>query len=93
MVSGNLHLISSLGSFDTWSIDLMGHLLVTKNKRYFIIVAMDFLTKFDEVRVLKTSVKKEVARFVYEHIITRFGNSLEMVSDNELNSQVTCGRI
>ena len=32
---------------------------------------------------MKISVKKKLAWFVYEHIITRFGIHLEMVSDNE----------
>ena len=60
----------------------MGHLPVTKRGYRFIVVAMDYLTKFTEVRALKTSVKKEVAQFVYKHIVTRFGIPLEMVSDN-----------
>ena len=46
------------------------------------MVGTDYLTKFAEVRALKTSVKKEVARFVYERIVTRFGIPLEIVSDN-----------
>ena len=46
------------------------------------MVATDYLTKFAEVRALKTSVKNEVARFVYERIVIRFGIPLEIVSDN-----------
>ena len=60
----------------------MGPLPVTKRGHRFIVVAMNYLTKFAEVRALKTSVKNEVARFVYERIVTRFGIPLEIVSDN-----------
>ena len=60
----------------------MGHFPVTKRGHRFIVVATGYLTKFVEVRVWKTSVKKEVVRFVYERIVTRFGIPLEMVSDN-----------
>jgi hypothetical protein len=42
----------------------MGYLPVTKRRHCFIVVATDYLTKFAEVRALKTSVKKKVARFV-----------------------------
>jgi hypothetical protein len=59
----------------------MGPFPVTKRGHRFIFVATDYLTNFAEVRVLKTSVKKEVAQFVYECIVTRFGIPLEMVSD------------
>jgi hypothetical protein len=81
--SGNLHLFFSLGPFEKWGIDLMGHLSVIKKGHRFIVVATDYLTKFVKVRALKTSVKKEVGWFVYKRIITRFGILLEMVSDNE----------
>jgi hypothetical protein len=83
-VSGNLHLILPLGLFNKWGIDLMGLAPITKKGHRFIVVATDYLTKFAEVRALKTSVKKKVARFVYERIVTRFGILLEMVSDNGL---------
>lgn len=81
-VSGNLHHIPPLGPFEKRSIDLMDTLQVTKRKNRFIVVATDYLTKFAEVRALKTSVKNEVARFMYERIVTRFDILLEVVSDN-----------
>ena len=81
-VSGNLHPIPPLRAFEKWGIDFMGPLPATKRGHRFIVVATDYLTKFAKVRALKTWVKKEVARFVYERIVTRFGILLEMISDN-----------
>ncbi len=46
------------------------------------MVAIDYLTKFVEVRALKSLVKHEVARFLYERVFIRFGTKLEIVSDN-----------
>jgi menaquinone-dependent protoporphyrinogen IX oxidase len=47
-------------------------------------MATNYLTKWVEVSPLKTSKKQEVARFVYERIVTCFGIRLEMISNNVL---------
>jgi transposase InsO family protein len=81
-VSGPLHPIPPLGPFEKWGIDLMGPLPMTKKGHRFIVVAIDYLTKFAKVRALKSSVKQEVTRFLYERIFIRFGAPFEIVSDN-----------
>jgi hypothetical protein len=48
----------------------MGPLLMTRRGHRFIVVAIDYLTKFAEVRALKSSVKHEVTRFLYERIFS-----------------------
>ena len=60
----------------------MDPLPVTKRGHRFIVVATDYLTKFAEVRTLKTLVKKKIGRFVYERIVTRFGIPFKIVSNN-----------
>ncbi|KAH9288228.1 hypothetical protein KI387_032345, partial [Taxus chinensis] len=40
-----------------------------------------YLTKWVEARPLKTTSMDEVARFMYERIVTRFGCPLEIVTD------------
>jgi len=69
-VSGFLHPIPPLGPFKNWGIDLMGPLPMTRRGHQFIAVAANYLTKFAEVRALKSSMKHEVARFLYERIFT-----------------------
>lgn len=59
----------------------MGPSPVTKRGHRFIVTATDYLTKFTEVRTLKTSVKKKDSVFC---IVTRFGIPLEIVLDYEL---------
>jgi hypothetical protein len=56
--------------FEIWGINLMGPLLMTRRGHRFIVVAIDYLTKFAEVRALKSSVKHEVTRFLYEQIFS-----------------------
>jgi hypothetical protein len=82
IVSGPLHLIPPLGPFEKWGINLMGPLPMTRRGHRFIVVATDYLTKFAEVRALKSLVKHEVARFLYERVFIRFGTPLEIVSNN-----------
>ncbi len=66
IVNGPLHPIPPLGPFEKWGINLMGPLPMIKRGHRFIAVASDYLTKFAEVRALKSSVKQKVARFMYE---------------------------
>ncbi|KAH9328778.1 hypothetical protein KI387_000886, partial [Taxus chinensis] len=40
-----------------------------------------YLTKWVEARPLKTASMDEVARFIYERIVSRFGCPLEIVTD------------
>jgi endonuclease IV len=47
-------------------------------------MATNYLTKWAKVRPLKTSGKQELARFVYERIVTHFGILLKMISNNGL---------
>jgi len=82
-VSGPLHPIPPLGPFEKWGINLMAPLSMTKRGHRFVLVATDYLTKFAEVRALKSSVKHEITRFLYEQVFTRFGTPLEIVFDND----------
>jgi hypothetical protein len=56
-VNGFLHPIPPLGPFEKWGIDLMGPLPMNRRGHRFIVIATDCLTKFVEVRALKSSVK------------------------------------
>ena len=49
-------------------------------KRY-ILVATDYVTKWAEAEAVRSNDAATVARFLYEHIITRFGCPKELESD------------
>jgi hypothetical protein len=59
-VNGPLHPIPPLGLFEKWGVDFMGPLSMIKIGHQFIVVAINYLTKFVKVRVLKSLVKQEV---------------------------------
>jgi hypothetical protein len=61
----------------------MAPLPMTKRGHRFVLVATDYLTKFAEVRALKSSVKHEITRFLYEQVFTQFGTPLEIFFDND----------
>ena len=47
----------------------------------YIITAVDYLSKFCEMRALKEKSAKEVARFIYEDLICRWGCSEYHITD------------
>jgi intergrase/recombinase len=47
----------------------------------YIIVAMDYIMKWVEAKTFKNNITKNIANFLYEHIITRFGCLAHLVSD------------
>ena len=60
----------------------MGPLPRTKNGKLYILVAIDYMTRWVEAQSVARVNEKTVSRFVYTHICCRFGTPLEIVSDN-----------
>ncbi|MCO5615086.1 hypothetical protein L7F22_069374 [Adiantum nelumboides] len=88
-VNGNKHLLHgprqlllANGPFEKWGIDAMGPLPRTKNGNLYILVAIDYMTRWVEAQIVTRVNEKTVNRFFYTHICCRFGTSLEIVSDN-----------
>ncbi|MCO5579961.1 hypothetical protein L7F22_033828 [Adiantum nelumboides] len=88
-VNGNKHLLHgprqlvlANGPFEKWGIDAMGPLSRTKNGKLYILVAIDYMTRWVEAQSVTRVNEKTVSRFVYTHICCRFGTPLEIVSDN-----------
>ena len=54
-------------------IDFVGPLPSTKRKNQYILVAMDYFTKWPEARATKRDTAEEVVKFLYEEIICRHG--------------------
>jgi hypothetical protein len=48
-----LHLIPPLGAFEKWGIDLKGPLLIAPQANKFLVVAIDYFTKWAKVKPLK----------------------------------------
>lgn len=68
--------------FAMWGIDLIGALPIGKGQLKFAEVAVDYMTKWVEAIPLRKIGETEIINFLYNNVITRFGISLVLVSDN-----------
>ncbi|GBC05841.1 hypothetical protein RclHR1_06470004 [Rhizophagus clarus] len=69
------------GPFDKIGIDIKGPLPVTQKGNRYIIVAMDYFTKWPEARAIPNAKAETVAKFLFEEIISRHGVPKEILSD------------
>nr|GEW20934.1 BURP domain protein RD22-like [Tanacetum cinerariifolium] len=68
--------------FYKWGIDIAGPFPKGLGKVKFLIVAMDYFTKWIEAKAVATITGNQVKKFVWNNIVCRFGLSGEIVSDN-----------
>ena len=67
--------------FSRIGIDIKGPLPITKNNNRYIIVAMDYFTKWPEARAISNIRADTVAEFIYKEIICKHGVPEEILSD------------
>ena len=67
--------------FQRWGIDIVGLLLQTEEGYRYIVVAMEYFSRWPEARPLRYANAKEVATFIYQEIICRFGLPQILQSD------------
>ena len=60
----------------------MGPFLVAVRQLKFLIVRIDYFTKWVETEALATITEKNVRSFIWRHIICRYGVPRVLVSDN-----------
>ena len=63
-------------------IDIVGLLLKTSWNNQYIVIAMDYLTKWLKARAISNATIKSIASFLYEDIICRYRYLKELVSNN-----------
>ncbi|GJS53506.1 reverse transcriptase domain-containing protein [Tanacetum coccineum] len=77
-----LNPITSSWPFYKWGIDIAGPFPEGPGKVKFLIVAMDYFTKWIEAKPVTTITGNQVKKFVWENIVCRFGLPGEIISDN-----------
>ena len=80
--------------FEKWGIDFVGPIApaTRHGQKRYILVATEYVTKWAEAVATRTDNANDVARFLYENIITRFGCPKELVRDRGthfLNATIT----
>ncbi|GKB93802.1 reverse transcriptase domain-containing protein [Tanacetum coccineum] len=78
----NLTPIKSPWPFYKWGIDIAGPFPKGPGKVMFLIVAIDYFTKWIEAKPIATITGNQVNKFVWHNIVCRFGLPEEIVSDN-----------
>jgi hypothetical protein len=69
--------------FQKWGLDFIGLVkLASKlSSNWYILVAINYATKWVEARAIRMNTTIITAKFLYEHIPRRFGCPLTIVTD------------
>ncbi|KAL2230940.1 UNVERIFIED_CONTAM: Gag-Pol polyprotein [Sesamum indicum] len=69
-------------SRDLWGIDIVGPFPPTQAQKKFIIVAVEYFSKWVKAKAVAKISEKEVINFIWKNIICRFGIPRVLISDN-----------
>ncbi|KAI0489255.1 hypothetical protein KFK09_029097 [Dendrobium nobile] len=68
--------------FAQWGIDIMEPFPIATRQRKFIILAVDYFTKWVEAETLAKITEANAKQFVWKNIICRFGIPAKIITDN-----------
>lgn len=70
-----------LEPFEKWSIDFVGPLNLPSHQKAYILVCIDYVTKWVEARAVTRETEQVVVDFLFEEIFSRYNTSREIVLD------------
>ncbi|MCO5551444.1 hypothetical protein L7F22_004947 [Adiantum nelumboides] len=78
-----LRLMMGARAFAKWSIDFVGPIQpqAYRSQAQYIIVAIEYLTKWVEAKAMRKNDARTMAAFLYENVFTRYGFPIEIVSN------------
>ncbi|KZV51421.1 hypothetical protein F511_39680 [Dorcoceras hygrometricum] len=77
-----LRTIISSCPFDQWGMDIVGPFPPAGRQRKFLLVAVDYFSKWVEAEPLAKISEVEVLNFLWNNIVCRFGIPRRLISDN-----------
>ena len=77
-----LHPVVTIGPFAKWGIDYTSCNPRSAGGHGYIIVAVDYFTKWDEAMATLTEDDNAAAQFLFNHVISRFGVPQAIVTDH-----------
>ena len=79
---GVLNLLSSPWPFAQWGLDIVGPFPKAVGNKKYLLVCIDYFTKWVEVEPLANIRDVDVRRFIWKNIVTRFGVPNVLILDN-----------
>jgi len=81
-----LNILSAPWPFSMWGIDVIGAIEPkTSNGHRFILVAIDYFTKWVEATSYANVTRKVMAKFIRKELICRYGIPERIITDNATN--------
>nr|XP_023875548.1 uncharacterized protein LOC111988025 [Quercus suber] len=74
--------ITSPWPFAQWEIDIIGPMPIGKGQVKFLLVAIDYFTKWVEAEPLATIIEARIQSFLWKNIICKFRIPRTIISDN-----------
>ncbi|KAJ0468174.1 putative nucleotidyltransferase, Ribonuclease H [Helianthus annuus] len=74
--------VTAAWPFQKWGVDIVGPFPRSSGSAQYLLVAVDYFTKWVEARPFTTISGYNVTRFFWEQIVCRFGLPLYIISDN-----------
>ena len=74
--------LSAPWPFSQWGIDIVGPFPLATGGRKFLLVAIDYFTKWIEAEPLAKITEAKVKDFIWKFIVCRFGLPRTIISDN-----------
>ncbi|RDX77342.1 Tf2-6, partial [Mucuna pruriens] len=78
----SLHHVMSPWPFFKWGVDILGPFPPAPGQVKFLIVVVDYFTKWIEAESVATITAERIKKFYWKRIVCRFGIPAEIVSDN-----------
>jgi hypothetical protein len=77
-----LNPISSPWPFAKWGVDIVGPMPPGKSGKKFLLVAVDYFTKWAEAKAFATITTANVRKFLWSSVVCRFSIPHAFVTDN-----------
>ena len=86
MPPSELHALTSPWPFSVWGIDIIENISPkSSNGHEYILVAIDYFTKWVEVASYARLTAVRVAKFIRSHIICRYGVPHDLISNRGMH--------
>ncbi|VFQ98945.1 unnamed protein product [Cuscuta campestris] len=76
------HPVSNVIPFARFGVDIIGAFPIAQGGKKFVIVAIDYFTKWIEAEALANIPTQQCKKFIWKNIITRFGAPMNLITDN-----------